>query len=320
VLKVAPDEFGWLAYVNGASAVQGKDGVLLCFRHMEDVWIDDKGNIIKLHSFSDINYTDVKKGDIGKRYLEYNIQTGKMRLVDNISEAVHERDQCCYIFIVWTDSHNGNIAYDAIMKERKKMIIRKGIEADLELYFQLWWLNSMEHVKYNQLDRLVEKERVKLDVVSIQRECLRCSDYIFLVAEERRALGLIQIAGMACGHVGDRDEPGYEVDKEGYVDEMFVLPGYRRKRIGKMLLDELIKRLYEKGAMFIGLGVAAQNPAVEFYKSQGFQIKSYWMTRMDKKKECEGVYPTKRSGTATSANRKPLPRTQEGVVHLTKKK
>jgi hypothetical protein len=121
VLKVTPEEFGWLAYVNGASAVQGKDGMLLCFRHMEDVWINDKSDVIKLHSFTDINYTDVKKGDVGKRYLEYNIQAGKSRLVDNISEAVHERDQCCYIFVVWTDSYNGNLVFEAIEKRRKPM-------------------------------------------------------------------------------------------------------------------------------------------------------------------------------------------------------
>jgi len=120
VQKVSMDEFGWLAYVNGATAVQGKDGVLLCFRHLEDVWINDRNDVIKLHSFTDINYTGLEKKDVGKRYLEYNIKDGKSRLVDNISEAVHEANQCCYIFVVWTESYNGNVAFDAIRKGRKK--------------------------------------------------------------------------------------------------------------------------------------------------------------------------------------------------------
>jgi GNAT superfamily N-acetyltransferase len=173
------------------------------------------------------------------------------------------------------------------------MIIRDGRDEDLDLFFELWWLNTKEHEEYNELDRLkLRKHELKMDVISSQRECMRDADHIFLVAEEQWSLGLTKILGMASGHIGDRDEPGFELDREGYIDDIFVLEGSRMKGTGKKMLDELIRRLYGKGANFIGLAVAAQNPAVNFYKKNGFEVKSFWMTRADKAISGDGTpYP-----------------------------
>jgi hypothetical protein len=125
VTKTTLDEFGWLAYINGVIAIQAKDGVAFCFRHEEDIWMKQHKDveIIKLHSFYDIAFVVLEPDEMGKRYLEYNIINHTARLVDKKPDAVHERDQCCYIFMTWTESYNGNIAYDAIvamMKRRKK--------------------------------------------------------------------------------------------------------------------------------------------------------------------------------------------------------
>jgi ribosomal protein S18 acetylase RimI-like enzyme len=151
----------------------------------------------------------------------------------------------------------------------------------------MWWLSGVDHLKYNKLDKLKPKAEIRNTIIDAQKECMKNKDHVFLVAEtdDFRA-----IMGMATGHVGDReDEPALVIDKEGFIDELCVIEEFREKGVGTQLLDELIKRLYEKGAPFIGLGVAVQNPAVAFYQKQGFQIKSYWMTRIDKK-DCFGHY------------------------------
>jgi ribosomal protein S18 acetylase RimI-like enzyme len=166
------------------------------------------------------------------------------------------------------------------------MKIRDGNENDLDLFFELWWINSKEHEDYNILDHVLPKEDIRKEVMGEQLKTIKEPNNIFIVAEEDTGVpGLKKIIGMASGHVGGRDEERVFLwDKEGYVDELFILSGSRMKGVGKKLLHELISRLYENGADFIGLGVAAQNPAVKFYEKEGFQIKSYWMTKQEIKK------------------------------------
>ena len=159
--------------------------------------------------------------------------------------------------------------------ESKSIVLRKGTEEDIDQFFELYWLSGIEHLSYNHLDELRPKEVIKQYIVQSQREQFKDPGYVFIIAEDNG-----KMVGVASGHVGDRDEPHvYKIDREGYIDELCVLKEYRKNGIGKMLLDAISKELHDRGAMFIGLGVACQNPAVDFYKKCGFNIKSYWMTK-----------------------------------------
>jgi len=157
------------------------------------------------------------------------------------------------------------------------MNLRKGKQSDIEAIFELWWASSKEHEKYSRLDILNPKKMVKEIIIKELRKCLRDKNHVFLIAEEGD-----QIVGIATGHIGERDEPVFAINQGGYIDEIYVLVEFRKKGIGKELLDELMRQLYLKEAMFIGLAVVAQNTAVEFYKRQGFKIKSHWMVKESK--------------------------------------
>lgn len=57
----------------------------------------------------------------------------------------------------------------------------------------------------------------------------------------------------------------------GIVDDVFVLPGYRRRGIARYLMGEALRYLYERGVAEVMLEVRANNaPAVALYKSAGY--------------------------------------------------
>ena len=64
----------------------------------------------------------------------------------------------------------------------------------------------------------------------------------------------------------------------GFVDEntpeigMAVIPEYRRRGVGRKLLEVLIARATEQNTTALSLSVAKNNPAVNLYKENGFKI------------------------------------------------
>jgi len=161
-------------------------------------------------------------------------------------------------------------------------IIRKGTEKDLDEFFELYWISSLEHMGYNEkLDALKPKEKCKEYIVGRQKEFLKGKDEFFYVAEDKQ-----KIIGMITGHVAKRDEAEvYVVEKVGYIDELCVAPEYRKTGIGKKLMEKLLEELFGKGAEFVGLGAAYKNVAINFYKSCGFTPESVWMVREKVQKE-----------------------------------
>jgi ribosomal protein S18 acetylase RimI-like enzyme len=170
------------------------------------------------------------------------------------------------------------------------MIIRDAKESDLEAFFELWYASELEHATYNPLDEIKPKEKIRDIVINGQWMQMADKNNVFLVAE----MPTKAIVGFAIGHVGQREDmPILTIDKEGFIDEICVAEKFRKMGVGKKLFDALMERLYVKGAPFIGLAVSVGNSAVGFYQKQGFQIKSYWMTRSEiplKKKDCFGHY------------------------------
>ena len=156
------------------------------------------------------------------------------------------------------------------------MNIRNGRPSDLEAFFEMWWQSSLEHVEYNKLDQIKTKEEVMDIVIEAQKKCMRKKGHVFLIVEMEHG----EPVGMATGHIDEReDEPTLVINKEGFIDEIYIVEKYRGLGFGKRLLDALMQRLYDQGAPFIGLAVSMQNPAVGFYERQGFYIKSLWMVK-----------------------------------------
>ena len=160
--------------------------------------------------------------------------------------------------------------------QKETITIRRGEEKDLDAFFDLYWISSLEHIQYSgELDILKPKEQCREYIINRQREHLKDTNQIFFVAEDQT-----KIIGMATGHIGERDEANiYAIEKIGYVDELCVLSEYRKSGTGTRLLDALIQELHKSNIKFIGVGVAYNNTAHHFYTSQGFNIEGIWMIR-----------------------------------------
>ena len=82
------------------------------------------------------------------------------------------------------------------------IVIRNGGEKDIDAFFELYWISSVEHVKYNEeLDALKSKEQCREYIADRQRKYLKDKNQIFFIAEDKE-----KIIGVATGHIGERDE------------------------------------------------------------------------------------------------------------------
>ncbi|MBE3136965.1 MAG: GNAT family N-acetyltransferase [Thermoplasmata archaeon] len=163
--------------------------------------------------------------------------------------------------------------------KKKSVVLRKGFEEDLDAFFDLYWISSLEHTHYSgALDTLKPKNKCKKYIISRQRELLKDPNQFFFVAEDKK-----KIIGMATGHVGERDEAViYAIERIGFVDEICIHPEYRNSGAGSKLLEILLKELYSQGIEFIGVGVAFKNPAFHFYKTCGFIPEGMWLIQQKK--------------------------------------
>ncbi len=88
---------------------------------------------------------------------------------------------------------------------------------------------------------------------------------VLLVAE---ASG--RVVGIARGEL--RDNPLLEASPLGVIVELYVHPSYRRRGVGRMLVEELARRLKERGARALAAEFPYLNEiAVSFYRKLGFR-------------------------------------------------
>jgi GNAT superfamily N-acetyltransferase len=160
--------------------------------------------------------------------------------------------------------------------EQEEIVIRTGEEKDLDAFFELYWISSLEHIKYNEaLDALKSKEKCKEYIVADQRKALKDPNHLFYIAEKKD-----KIIGMITSHIGERDDNQiYSIEKMGFVDEFCVYPDHRHIGIGRRLLEELLKEFDKRDILFVGVGVAYKNPVIEFYQGHGFSAEGLWMVR-----------------------------------------
>jgi ribosomal protein S18 acetylase RimI-like enzyme len=170
--------------------------------------------------------------------------------------------------------------------KRSLLSIRPGTIEDLDAFFELYWISSLEHTHYSgQLDNLKSKKNCRAFIINRQRGFLLDPMYFFLVAEKNK-----KIVGMITGHVGERDEAEiYALERIGFIDEVCVNPTSRKQGIGNKLLNEMLTLLYDHGVSYVGVGVAFKNPAFHFYKTEGFTPEGLWLIQekrtFKKKKE-----------------------------------
>jgi ribosomal protein S18 acetylase RimI-like enzyme len=98
---------------------------------------------------------------------------------------------------------------------------------------------------------------------------LRNAKSLLLVAE-----GVRQEAGKVVGVVRAtvRERPFYTPESEGVIQDIYLLPLYRRHGVGEYLLTETVRRLKELGANLVTAEFPTQNEiAGHFYAKRGFR-------------------------------------------------
>ncbi|HTT25589.1 MAG TPA: GNAT family N-acetyltransferase [Thermoplasmata archaeon] len=115
--------------------------------------------------------------------------------------------------------------------------------------------------------------KVRADVESRATEVLKRdlanTDAVVLAAE-----GTGHDSGKVIGVVRAlvRERPFYTPEREGVIVDIYLLPLYRRRGVGKYLLEETASRLKAKGAGIITAEFPVQNDiAVRYYQKLGFR-------------------------------------------------
>lgn len=89
-------------------------------------------------------------------------------------------------------------------------------------------------------------------------------EYISFVADENGSL-----KGFIAGEIKQKKYRVY--NKEGFVELWFVEPKYQNHKIGKKLLDMLVKKFKEAGCTHVGLDTHLENTkAIHIYEHMGF--------------------------------------------------
>lgn len=97
------------------------------------------------------------------------------------------------------------------------------------------------------------------------QEAIQSQHSVVLVADAKG-----KIVGLVKGDLKDR--LFYEPAIEGSIIEFYVLPEYRRRKLGDELINEAMVRLRKKGAQIITAEFPTQNMiAVNFYNKLGFR-------------------------------------------------
>lgn len=147
---------------------------------------------------------------------------------------------------------------------RPMVKIRRAGEKDLdnivELVVRLKRLNS----EFDPLLKVADdvEQRVREWLTS----CINSKDRLVLVAETDEG----KVIGVLVSEI--RDRLFYEPRREGVIMDFYVMPEFRRRGIGKSMMDEAIKILREMGAHVISAEFPALNQiSVAFYKKYGFR-------------------------------------------------
>jgi len=149
------------------------------------------------------------------------------------------------------------------------MKIRKAKLSDVN---EISYLNSLlmkYHIKFDRYWNV--KKDARKTYSKYVRKMIRSPKATVFVADDGG-----KIVGFTSGKIEKRP-PIFKIEKCGKVDSTFVLKQYRRRGIGKKLIDELIKWFKSKGIEYVELEVDTRNKialkAWKKFKFKRFLIK-----------------------------------------------
>ncbi|HZI68085.1 MAG TPA: GNAT family N-acetyltransferase [Hanamia sp.] len=125
-----------------------------------------------------------------------------------------------------------------------------------QLAHEIWPSAYLEILGQAQLDYMLEKI---YSLPSLEHQFTVLNHNFILAIENETPVGF-------ASYSAHEDEPIYHLNK------IYVLPDQQGKKIGKKLLDHVLKAVKEAGASALQLNVNRYNKALHFYERAGFKI------------------------------------------------
>ena len=158
------------------------------------------------------------------------------------------------------------------------MIIRKLRKSDKVELFRLFveFENYYQSQKvFSEVTHEVEKYiDTKKAMMRFANKYINNKKVIAYVAErDNKLIGFI---------VGDiRKHPTKVLNKEGFIEELFVSNDFRKQKIGKTLFDTLVKEFKKQGCTHLGLDSFSDNKTtIDIYHKLGFQDYAITMKKL----------------------------------------
>lgn len=150
------------------------------------------------------------------------------------------------------------------------MIIRKYKRSDFENVFKLYLALDDSEDKFDS--NLVPSKKILEEDRKEVMKRLNKRSTICLIAEND---------GVMCGVIdGYIIESIYYKEKVSYLDHLYVIDKYRRKKVGQSLIEEFTKIAQQKNAKYLKLNAFENNiPAVNLYKKLGFEEYSIYYSK-----------------------------------------
>ncbi|MHB8361607.1 MAG: GNAT family N-acetyltransferase [Thermoplasmataceae archaeon] len=166
------------------------------------------------------------------------------------------------------------------MKGGKKMKIevREAVESDLKSFIDL--IERMKRLN-GEFDPLftVEEEK-RLEAEKFYMNCIKDKEnFIVIVAEiEKKLVGILKAE--------IRKRIYYTPDREARIIDLYIMPEFRRNKVGAALLDLFYGKLKQRGITIVTAEFPALNLiALNFYKKIGYRnISSVFGTTIEKDK------------------------------------
>lgn len=106
-------------------------------------------------------------------------------------------------------------------------------------------------------------EMLEIGEADLIRSLEWCEAGWWVAWHERRPLGLVRIAA------------GGEGGRSAVLSGLYVTPEYRRRGIGRLLVETALADAEQAGLSWATVLVAERNPAVWFYQTLGFEVQRH---------------------------------------------
>ena len=135
------------------------------------------------------------------------------------------------------------------------------IEGVVELSYMVGELHDNAMPEYFNRTSKDEHLRIIKNMMDDKNACI-------LVAKDGS-----NVIGFACLYVQNNNNEGFKVRRVGYIYNFGVDEKYRRKGVGKKLIENVIEYFKNEGCGAVDLSVFMFNGgALDFYKKLGFEI------------------------------------------------